>query len=100
MIYVANAFSVGMIPEALLSRVRLAPCARPVLAGLTWTSAVGHSDTAAVLGVPMARISVKMAVGDTLFVAQLQGPRLPEGTTILPPGSSFSWAKVTIAEHA
>ena len=98
MIYVANAFSLGMIPEALLARVRLAPSARPVLSGLAWTSAVGHADTAAILGVPMARISVKLAEGDTLFVAQLQGPRLPEGTTVLPDGSAFSWAKVTISE--
>ena len=96
MIYVANAFSLGMVSFADLPNVRFAPIQRPVLDGLQWTSAVGHADTAALLGVPMARISVALKQGDTLYVAQLQGPRLPEGTTVLPEGSSFVWISVTI----
>jgi hypothetical protein len=96
MIYVANAFSLGMVSSADLPKVRFAPIQRPVLDGLVWTSAVGHADTAALLGVPMARISVALKQGDTLYVAQLQGPRLPEGTTVLPAGSSFVWVSVTI----
>ncbi len=96
MIYVANAFSLGMVPPALLGQVRLESVARPVLDGLEWKSAVGHADTAALLGVPMARITVTLEPGDTLYVAQLQGPRLPEGTTVLPEGSSFAWVKVTL----
>ena len=96
MIYVANAFSLGMISPADLPKVRFASIARPVLDGLQWTSAVGHADTAALLGVPMARITVALKTGDTLYVAQLQGPRLPEGTTVLPAGSSFAWAAVTL----
>ena len=96
MIYVANAFSLGMISPADLPNVRFAPIQRPVLDGLQWTSAVGHADTAALLDVPMARITVELKPGDTLYVAQLQGPRLPEGTTVLPNGSSFVWISVTI----
>jgi hypothetical protein len=96
MIYVANAFSLGMISPSDLPNVRFAPIQRPVLDGLQWTSAVGHADTAALLGVPMARITVALKPGDTLYVAQLQGPRLPEGTTVLPAGSSFAWVAVTI----
>ena len=96
MIYVANAFSLGMVKPADLPKVRFAPIQRPVLDGLQWTSAVGHADTAALLGVPMARITVALKPGDTLYVAQLQGPRLPEGTTVLPAGSSFIWIKVTL----
>jgi hypothetical protein len=59
-------------------------------------SAVGHQDTAAVLGVPMNRINVTLGKGDILFVAQLQGGRLPEGSTTLPEGFSFKFLQVTI----
>jgi hypothetical protein len=96
MIYVANAFSLGMVSPVDLTNVRFASIQRPVLDGLVWTSAVGHADTAVLLGVPMARITVALKPGDTLYVAQLQGPRLPEGTTVLPAGSSFVWISVTI----
>ena len=96
MIYVANAFSLGMIPADHLPCVRMVATVRPVLAGLEWTSCVGHADTAAVLGVPMARLSVRLSPGDTLFVAQLVGGRLPEGCTVLPHGARFDWVKVTL----
>lgn len=97
MIYVGNAFSLGMVPSDLLRNVRMEPCARPVLGGLEWTSCVGHADTATVLGVPFARSSVTLAAGDSLFVAQLQGGRLPEGARTLPDGASFAWVRVYIA---
>ena len=102
-IYIANAFSLGMVAPADLHRVRFAPCSRPerTLAAGRFTSAVGHADTAALLGVPMNRISVRLNVGDWLYVAQLQGVRLPEGTTALPDGSSFGssffWVSVSLA---
>lgn len=59
-------------------------------------SAIGHQDTANVLGVPMNRISVTLKKGDTAFVAQLQGGRLPEGSTTLPEGFSFKFIKVEV----
>lgn len=59
-------------------------------------SAIGHADTATVLGVPMNRINVSLNKGDILFVAQLQGGRLPEGSTTLPEGFSFKFLQVTI----
>lgn len=62
-------------------------------------SAVGHADTAAVLGVPCNRVNVKLKNGDTVFVAQLQGGRLPEGSTTLPEGFTFRFLKVEIAQH-
>ena len=92
--YIGNAFSLGMVPRHLLAFVRLSACARPDTAGLT--SCVGHADTAAVLGVPMARISVTLQRGDVLFVAQLRGGRLPEGTTTLPEGFGFDWVRVEV----
>lgn len=60
------------------------------------TSAIGHADTAAVLGVPMNRINVTLHKGDVAYVAQLQGGRLPEGSTTLPDGFSFKFIKVTV----
>ena len=60
------------------------------------TSAIGHADTAAILGVPMNRINVKLSKGDVAHVAQLQGGRLPEGSTKLPDGFSFKFVKVTV----
>lgn len=59
-------------------------------------SAVGHADTAAVLGVPMNRISVKLHKGDVAYIAQLVGGRLPEGSTTLPEGFSFKFLKAEI----
>ena len=60
-------------------------------------SAIGHADTAAVLGVPMNRVNVKLNKGDTAYVAQLTGGRLPEGSTTLPEGFAFKYVKVTVA---
>ena len=59
-------------------------------------SAVGHADTANVLNVPCNRINVSLKKGDTLYVAQLIGGRLPEGCTKLPEGFTFKFLKVTI----
>lgn len=59
-------------------------------------SAVGHADTAAVLGVACNRINVHLSKGDVAYVAQLQGGRLPEGSTTLPEGFSFKFIKVVV----
>lgn len=60
------------------------------------TSAIGHADTAKVLGVEMNRINVHLNKGDTAFVAQIVGGRLPEGSTTLPDGFSFKFLKVEV----
>lgn len=59
-------------------------------------SAIGHQDTANILGVPMNRINITLKKGDVAYVAQLQGGRLPEGSTTLPEGFSFKFFKVEI----
>ena len=59
-------------------------------------SAIGHQDTANVLGVEMNRVNVTLRKGDVAFVAQLQGGRLPEGSTTLPEGFSFKFIKVEV----
>lgn len=89
--YLLNAFSLQMID--LPSKVSFEEV-ESLPEGLT--SAIGHQDTANVLGVPMNRVNVHLAKGDIAYVAQLQGGRLPEGSTTLPDGFSFKFVKVTV----
>ncbi len=60
------------------------------------TRAIGHQDTARVLGVEMNRVNVTLRKGDVAYVAQLQGGRLPEGSTTLPEGFTFKFIKVEV----
>ena len=90
-IYLLNAFSLQMVDV---------PCSvhfeevDELPDGLI--SAIGHQDTANVLGVPMNRTNVHLSKGDVAYVAQLQGGRLPEGSTTLPDGFSFKFIKVSV----
>lgn len=75
---------------------------RQPAAWLGATSAVGHADTAAVLGgilgvdIAVNRASVALAAGAEAVVAQYVGPRLPEGATELPEGATISWFLVRV----
>jgi hypothetical protein len=89
--YLLNAFSLQMISTPATIKVEEV---KELPTGLE--SAVGHKDTAAVLGVEFSRINVRLEKGDTAYIAQLQGGRLPEGSTTLPEGFSFKFLKVTI----
>jgi hypothetical protein len=93
MTYLANAFSLQMV-QAFPATIEVAEV-EALPEGLE--SAVGHADTARVLGVPVARINIALAKGDVLYVAQLQGGRLPEGATTLPEGFSFKFFRVSVA---
>ena len=90
--YIMNAFSLQMIKnfpsEVIFEEVKELP------EGLV--SAIGHEDTANVLGYPMARINVSLDSGDVAYVAQLVGGRLPEGSKTLPEGFKFKFIKVII----
>lgn len=90
--YLLNAFSLQMISEfptnVKFEEVETLPN------GLV--SAIGHQDTANVLGVPMNRVNVSLSKGDVAYIAQLQGGRLPEGATTLPNGFTFKFIKVSI----
>lgn len=90
--YLLNAFSLQMLNEFPVN-VRIEQI-ESLPDGLT--SAIGHQDTANVLGVPMNRVNVSLAKGDVAYVAQLQGGRLPEGSTTLPEGFSFKFLKVVV----
>ena len=65
-------------------------------------SAIGHADTANVLTnmlgfpVPMNRAFVTLEPDTEIYVAQLVGGRLPEGSTTLPEGFSFKFYRVTL----
>ena len=93
--YISNAFSLQMIVN-FPSTVKIEEIKSLPAEGENCKSCVGHPDTAAVLGVSCSRVNVSLQKGDTLFVAQLQGGRLPEGATTLPAGFSFKFLKVTI----
>lgn len=89
--YLLNAFSLQMVDVPCAVNFEEVPALPDGL-----TSAIGHQDTANVLGVPMNRINVKLNKGDVAYIAQLMGGRLPEGTTTLPDGFSFKYIKVTV----
>ena len=90
--YLLNAFSLQMLDQ-FPANISIREVER-LPEGLE--SAVGHADTAAVLGVPMNRVNVKLHAGDTAYVAQLQGGRLPEGSTTLPEGFTFKYLEVRV----
>lgn len=90
-VYLLNAFSLQMLQGDATVRFTEVP---KLPEGLT--SAIGHADTARVLGVPMNRINVTLKKGDVAYVAQLQGGRLPEGSTTLPEGFTFKYVKVEV----
>lgn len=108
MIFVANSFSLGMLPSNggysldVSGTMHPADVAAVLASADTWTSVVGHADTANVisaqLGMDVAhnRANAHLQPGDVVFVAQLQGGRLPEGTTELPEGVSLTWRRVAV----
>lgn len=89
--FLLNAFSLQMIDFPAI--VKIEEIAE-LPAGLT--SAIGHVETANVLGVPCNRCNIHLNKGDIAFVAQLIGGRLPEGSTKLPDGFSFKFLKVVV----
>lgn len=89
--YLLNAFSLQMVETPAFVKFNEV---EELPKGLV--SAIGHADTAAVLGVECNRINVKLAKGDTAYVAQLMGGRLPEGCTTLPEGFKFKFIKVEV----
>jgi len=97
--FLTNAFSIQMLEKGGVVRfeeIALEDIPADVV------SAIGHADTAAVLAnmlgfeVPVNRISVTLDTETELFVAQLVGGRLPEGSTSLPEGFKFKFFRVTI----
>ena len=97
--YLGNAFSLQMITgDCNISIKEIAASDVPT----DVQSVIGHQDTASVaasiLGfeVPANRVSVSLKADDELYVVQVVGGRLPEGSTTLPEGFALKWMKVTI----
>jgi len=98
--YLGNAFSLQMLTAfpAQVSVEEIEPAEVPADA----ESVIGHADTAAVVSsilgreIPVNRVSISLNAGDELYVAQLIGGRLPEGSTTLPEGFSLKFLKVTV----
>lgn len=91
-VYLLNAFSLQMVDIPCSVRFTEVDSLPDGL-----TSAIGHADTANVLGVTANRVNVHLDAGDVAYVAQLQGGRLPEGATTLPDGFKFKFVKVEVA---
>lgn len=68
--------------------------------------AIGHADTAAVVGGILGidlkpnRVSVTLDFPEKLIVAQYTGPRLPEGATTLPEGATIKFWEVVEIRYA
>lgn len=110
--YICNAFSLQMLQGVGLANLTIRRILSPriiLVMGLrkgVVKACIGHADTAAVIGsylgveIPVNRESITLESGDVLYVAQLQGGRLPEGTKTLPEGFKFVWYAVTYQEVA
>ena len=98
--FLGNAFSLQMLGEfpAKVKVEEIEPAEVPADA----TSCIGHADTAAVVSgilgrpIPANRVAISLAPGDTLYVAQVVGGRLPEGATHLPEGFELKFLKVEV----
>ena len=95
--FVCNAFSLQMV-QNFPANIAVEEISKSEFESLkpTLVSAIGHADTAAVLGFTPNRVNVALNKGDSIIVAQLMGGRLPEGSTTLPEGFSFKFLKVTV----
>lgn len=110
--YIANAFSLKMLPEwvavGLIHFQRLTlEEARNYVASQDYTSAVGHADTAVIysqllgISIPVSRIDAHLTPGieEHILVGQYFGPRLPEGATTLPEGAEIQWVLVSFGDN-
>ena len=95
--YICNAFSLQMV-QNFPANIAVEEISKSEFESLKpeLTSAIGHADTAHVLGFEPNRVNVALNKGDSIIVAQLQGGRLPEGATTLPEGFAFKFLKVTV----
>ena len=107
MIYIGNAFSLGMLEPSIYTRTVTVKDlslgeVKEILDQHMVRSCVGHQTTAVLFStlldhyIPSDRISVFLKSGDVLIIGQYSGPRLEEGTMELPPGASIRWMMVEV----
>lgn len=96
--YLCNAFSISMLEPHLVKfvKIRVAKDWQIAKAIKEGTSFMGHKQIAEMYNVPYNRKSLKLKMGDKLFVAQYMGPRLEEGTTEIPENSHVIWFVVYV----
>jgi hypothetical protein len=58
---------------------------------ITIESHIGHPDLAHILKVPVCRDTVVLTPGEKFIIAQYVGPRLAEGTTVLPVNAQIKY---------
>jgi hypothetical protein len=106
---ITNAISLNMLPPdaqsggIIFRRITLDEAQRLVRKADTVVSAIGHAETAQIvgrqLGVELLPDRRNVVLGDELMlVAQYVGPRLPEGATELPSGARVDWFLVRLAD--
>lgn len=103
MIYLGNAFSLQMLSLNEVITVTIIPISDKALKDIVLavndghiTNCIGHTDLANIIGLKSNRISVHLNRGDILYVLQVVGGRLPEGTTTLPDGITLKLVRVDI----
>ena len=102
MIYLSNAFSLQMLDLESKPTVTVTPVDAAEVTAADFVSVVGHADTAAVLSnmlgkdVAYNRVSLRLEEGDILYVGQVVGGRLPEGSTTLPDGIRINFVRVDL----
>ena len=99
-----NAFSINMLEVEDFTLVRFKKIRKEDVPKDV-TSAIGHPDTARVVGnmlgfeVACERATVSLTDDDILYVAQYKGPRLTEGATTLPEGATLEFYQVTTRDR-
>ena len=107
-IILANAFSLQMLASDITDAhfETVGVCEMILLANdnnNNIVSAIGHVDTANVISdilgveIPTNRINIHLKKGDSVYVAQIMGGRLPEGATTLPENFNLKFIKVTLS---
>lgn len=94
---ITNAFSVNMLTETTkvnFEQITI-EAASSLVKNNAIMSAIGHADTAnvvgGILGIDLYANRVNVRLSDKILVAQYTGPRLPEGATTLPEGATITF---------
>lgn len=112
--YIVNSFSLQML-QGNINTLQVITLPEEMVADvikhLEVYFAVGHKDTAVILANRLAkygvvidpskvynRESIRLSKGDSLYVFQVTGGRLPEGVTELPEGVKCEWKLVELEE--
>jgi len=88
------------------AHIDVSPLTAEEVAALPLESAIGHADTAKVVGDLLGidllanRVNISLNPGDNMVVAQYIGPRLQEGATQLPDGARIEFRLVKVKEVA